>query len=177
MNEKHILRERMKEQRKMLSSEQKQIFDKMICEKLHDLIIEKGAKVVHSFIPMSDEINILPIIKNLLHNEVKVVCPKAMKNRVMQNLVLRSIDNLENGVYGTQHPANSNEYTGDYDIILVPGLAFDNQMNRLGYGAGYYDKFLNRQSNAIKIGVCYPFQLLDRIPVEQHDVVLDEIVC
>ena len=83
---------------------------------------------------------------------------------------------LENFIYVPQHPANSEEYKGDYDIILVPGLAFDHQLNRLGYGAGYYDTFLNMHPASIKIGVCYPFQVIENVPTEDHDVALDVIV-
>ena len=176
MSEKEILRVRMKEIRKALNAEKKQLLDEQIFRKLKELIIERNPKVVHSFIPMEDEVNIMPLIEYLLQQKIVVVCPKAMKNRVMQNLLLSSIDSLESGIFGTQHPANGKEYKGHYDIILVPGLAFDNQLNRLGYGAGYYDTFLNKQSNAIKIGVCYPFQLLDKVPMEEHDVALDELV-
>lgn len=61
------------------------------------------------------------------------------------------------------------------DLILVPGVAFDKSGNRLGRGKGYYDKVL-KQTGAYKLGVCFDFQLVERVPVEPHDVKMDRVV-
>jgi 5-formyltetrahydrofolate cyclo-ligase len=63
-----------------------------------------------------------------------------------------------------------------FDVILVPVLGFDEGLNRIGYGGGYYDRFLATQSEAIKIGVCYESGKVSEIPTEDHDVRLDKIV-
>ncbi|MEG1738533.1 MAG: 5-formyltetrahydrofolate cyclo-ligase [Odoribacter sp.] len=62
------------------------------------------------------------------------------------------------------------------DLILVPGVAFDQQGNRLGRGKGFYDKIL-KLTNAYKIGVCFDFQYLDNIPTEAHDIRMDQVIC
>lgn len=64
---------------------------------------------------------------------------------------------------------------GKIDLILVPGVAFDKFGNRLGRGKGYYDKVL-KQTGAYKLGVCFDFQLVERVPVEPHDVKMDRVV-
>lgn len=64
---------------------------------------------------------------------------------------------------------------GKIDLILVPGVAFDKSGNRLGRGKGYYDKVL-KQTGACKVGVCFDFQLVERVPVEPHDVKMDRVV-
>ncbi|NDW09177.1 5-formyltetrahydrofolate cyclo-ligase [Dysgonomonas sp. 520] len=61
------------------------------------------------------------------------------------------------------------------DLIIVPGVAFDRQLNRLGRGKGYYDRFL-KQVKAPKIGICFEFQLLDKIPIDEHDIPMDMVV-
>ena len=63
----------------------------------------------------------------------------------------------------------------DISLVLVPGTAFDMQMNRMGFGKGYYDKLLERLS-AIKAGLCYDFQLLSEIPHSAHDIPMDIII-
>ena len=63
----------------------------------------------------------------------------------------------------------------DIDIVIVPGVAFDKKYNRMGYGKGYYDRFL-KDMTALKIGVCHSFQLVDEIPSEPHDIKMDMIV-
>ena len=63
------------------------------------------------------------------------------------------------------------------DLVLVPGLAFSRRGHRLGRGGGFYDRFLTgRGKNACKLGICFAFQLLDAIPTEEHDAVLDAVI-
>lgn len=65
---------------------------------------------------------------------------------------------------------------GQFDVVLVPLLGFDSKRNRLGFGGGWYDKFLATQLNAVTIGLAYDFQLVGKIPVEPHDVKLALVV-
>ena len=67
-------------------------------------------------------------------------------------------------------------FNGRYDLIIVPGLAFDNRNYRVGYGGGYYDNFLVMQPESFKVGIFYPFQKVDVVPVEPHDICLDTIL-
>ena len=63
------------------------------------------------------------------------------------------------------------------DLVIVPGMAFNRQGDRLGRGKGYYDKILKEASAAWKIGVCFDFQLVEELPVEAHDVRMDCVMC
>lgn len=94
----------------------------------------------------------------------------------MQNLFLTDLKNMEAGIFNTYHPKDAEEYTGEYDLIIVAGLAFDKRGYRVGYGGGYYDTFLAGQPKALKVGVCFPFQMIAEVPVESHDIKLDEIL-
>ncbi len=62
------------------------------------------------------------------------------------------------------------------ELIVVPGVAFDRQNNRMGRGRGFYDRLLKSTPNAVKVGVAYDFQMLDSIPVEPHDVKMDRVI-
>lgn len=83
------------------------------------------------------------------------------------------------GAYGIMEPEGP-AFTAydDIDLIITPGVAFDVNHNRLGRGKGYYDRFLQqmRQTHAYKIGVCFPHQLVDSIPVTAYDIPMDEVV-
>lgn len=63
-----------------------------------------------------------------------------------------------------------------FDVVLVPLLGFDNKGNRLGFGGGWYDKFLSTQSSATTIGLAYDFQLVSELPIEPHDIRLSKVV-
>lgn len=177
MEEKKALRTEMHKKRANIDSAQKQRYDLEICEKLEQLILVSNAKVVHAYLPMGKEIDISPLIASLLKQNITVVTPKTLKNRKLQNLVLKSLTEVEQGVFGTTHPANSVEYNGDFDVIIVPGLAFDSNNYRLGYGGGYYDNFLVNHPKAFKVGIFYPVQQVDKVPTEPHDIQLDRIIC
>jgi len=175
MQEKQLLRQNMLKKRALLHSLKKTAYDKLICNRLAETISKVNAQVVHAYIPMGSEIDITPLIQQLLDKDIIVVAPKTLKNRQLKNLILNSLSELETGIAKTQHPANATEYQGNYDVIIVPGLAFDKQNYRLGYGGGYYDGFLATQPNALKIGIFYPFQEVEKVPTEPHDEQLSAI--
>lgn len=79
------------------------------------------------------------------------------------------------GALGINEPLGEEGIPKANDLIIVPGLAFDRTMNRLGRGKGYYDKYLTA-TKAVKMGVCFDFQLLDSIPTDTHDVKMDVLV-
>ncbi len=174
--QKKILRQQMLLKRAELFQDTKTEYDCWVCNALQNLIEASKYKTVHCYLPMNTEINIYPLIENLLKRGVTVVTPKTLKKRKLKHLVLASLDKLEQGVFGTQYPGGDNEFKGDYDLIIVPGLAFDANKNRLGYGGGYYDVFLSNNANANTIGVYYPFQHVEKIPTEQHDLTLNEVL-
>jgi len=77
--------------------------------------------------------------------------------------------------FGILEPTGES-YTGTLDLIIVPGLAFDEMKNRLGRGKSYYDRFLS-ETSGYKIGICFPFQLLPIIPADSWDVEMDNVIC
>jgi len=135
--QKKKLRQQMHTKRADLCKSYKEKYDKWICKTLLEIIQEKDNKIIHAYLPMGTEINIFPLIKILLQENITVVTPKTLPKRKLKHLILNSLDNLEEGVYGTQYPAGDNEYLGEYDLIITPGLAFDVSNYRLGCGGGY----------------------------------------
>ena len=79
------------------------------------------------------------------------------------------------GDFNILEPQNE-PYTGDFDLIVVPGVAFDRKGNRIGRGRGYYDRFLSKHLNVKRIGICFDFQLVDEVPTEPFDILMDEVV-
>lgn len=173
---KQQLRQKMLSKRAKLHKQLKADYDESICQLLWMRIRQQDCQTVHCYLPMGMEIDITPLISKLLAGGLTVVAPKTLPKRKLQHLVLHDLNKLEKGVFGTSHPAGNEEFLGKYDLIIVPGLAFDKAHYRLGYGGGYYDHFLSCHPYACKLGICYPFQLLETVPVETHDVMLDEVL-
>jgi len=172
-NEKKGVRTAMKLQRDAIKPTYKVPYDTWVCSQLLELIGTRNCQVVHAYLPMGKEIDIAPLLEKLLRNKITVVVPKTLKKRQLEHLVLESLENLEAGVYRTSHPKNGIIFTGKIDLVIVPGLAFDAENYRLGYGGGYYDTFLAEHPNAFTVGVAYPFQKIQQVPKEAHDACLD----
>lgn len=176
MQAKKDLRARIQNERDAIIKTKKIAYDTQIRQDLKNLIEERKCKRVHLYLPMGSEIDLYPLIQELLDQNIKIYTPKTLKNRKLEHLELHSLDALEKGLWGTKHPKNSKIYEGSFDLVIVPGLAFDENQNRLGYGGGYYDNFLKNYEQAYKVAVVYPFQVLEQVPVEIHDVKVDEVI-
>lgn len=88
-----------------------------------------------------------------------------------------SDDLLLQSEYGIQEPTGKDFTNNDnIDLIIVPGVAFDHQMNRMGRGKGYYDRFLSNLKSKTKIGICFDFQFFDQIPTNENDIKMDYII-
>lgn len=125
----------------------------------------------------SNEVETDRIIQFLLTHNREVYLPVCNTQTKTFDCVKYSKEFLTN-VYGIDEPANSESLGCEQkiDCAIMPGLVFDNHGNRIGFGAGYYDKFLADNPQVYKIGLCYEFQVCDNIPSEKHDVRLDLLV-
>ena len=131
---------------------------------------------MHAFIPVECEVDIKPFLQQWMAEGRLLVTPQTLANRRLRNLVTTNLDNLQIGVFNTRYASSAEQYEGSYDIILVPGLAFTASGYRLGHGGGYYDTFLAQHPEALKVGVGYPSQLVDQLPIEDHDITLDIVL-
>lgn len=174
--EKSHLRALFLEKRNLLPLSDKREYDLIIVGLLMDYIKTHSFSTIHTYLPMGSEVDFYPVIQELLEMNIKVVCPKTENKPIFKNLILTSLDRLEEGRYGTKHPANAEEYDGSYDLIIVPGLAYNDEKYRLGYGGGYYDYFLKSHPNAVKLGLFYSFQKNEELPVEDHDIPIDIVI-
>ena len=176
IEQKKAMRKAMLAARNNLNPSQTQEYSNWICTQLEILIINSNSKSVHAYIPIANEIDISPLLNKLLDLNITVICPKTLPKRKLENRILLSLNQLETGIMGTKHPLQNDIYNGPIDFIIIPGLAFDKQKFRLGYGGGYYDNFLINHPKAQKVGIFFPFQQVDIVPTEPHDIHLDTIL-
>ncbi|MBN3039629.1 MAG: 5-formyltetrahydrofolate cyclo-ligase [Candidatus Omnitrophica bacterium] len=150
--------------------------------RLSSLSIYKSAKIIMVYYPLKGEVNILDLIRK--DSRSKRFCFPVMDLKA-KNLRIFQIEHLEDGFipgpYGVMEPdtKKAKELTiEEIDLILVPGLGFDRMKNRLGRGAGFYDRFLQNIKPSIKrIGLAFDFQITANLPVDPvFDQALDSIV-
>jgi 5-formyltetrahydrofolate cyclo-ligase len=132
---------------------------------------------IHCYLPMAEEIDLIEFLSYCLKKKLLVIAPKVKRKPYLEHLVLSDLEQLESGPMGTRHPKNAEIYSGQIDLIVVPGLAFDPQGTRIGYGGAFYDHFLVNHPRAYKLALCYPFQLHSELPREKHDIAVNHILC
>jgi 5-formyltetrahydrofolate cyclo-ligase len=168
------LRARMREEAKRHSAEERAAASHAICDRIRAQPIWQAARSVLLFAPTATEPDIWP-----LRMDGKRVSLPSFNEQLGQyeaRDILRQ-DDLVPGQFGILEPAATGPLTAlsTLDLVLAPGIAFALNGGRLGRGKGYYDRLL-AQVKAIKIGVCFDWQMLPRIPRDGHDVVMDHIV-
>ena len=176
------LRKEIKLKRENLDKNIKLRADEKIRKSLFESEIYKNSKVVFIYVNMDSEINTIDIIKELLTSDKVVAVPKvipvSLKERQMKALKINSMLQLnESGAFGILEPSvECEDISEDVDLIIIPGLAFDINGNRLGYGGGFYDRFLRKYPNSKRVALCYDFQIFDEIPHEFFDEKVDLII-
>ena len=139
-----------------------------------DLFNKAGS--IFIYVSLADEVDSLEIIKKSLELGKKVYVPYITnrENFEMRPVRIYNMDNLEMGEYNIP-TSYSMEFEDNPDISIIPGLGFDKEKNRLGYGGGYYDRFLNKSSTT-SIGLFQSAYQVDKLPVDEHDQKLDYII-
>lgn len=136
------------------------------------------ARVIASFAALPGEPDLLPLVAR--HPERTWVFPTVRGEHLTFHPVANTAADFEAGSFGIREPASSLPTTPnrDIDVFLCPGLAFTESGGRLGRGRGFYDRMLAlARQDAIKLGVCFPFQITDNTFAEPHDIAMDGIVC
>ncbi len=134
-------------------------------------------KIVGGYYPFNYEIDIIEILEKFEKLNYKISLPRINKNSKMDFLLWSTIEPLSINKYGIPEPT-SNKIINP-SILLIPLVAFDKYNNRIGYGGGYYDRYLmkkKKNKKIITIGLAYSFQKVKKIPTTKHDIKLDFII-
>jgi len=126
------------------------------------------------YYPHKNEVNTLPIIEELLKTKKVVLLPKVKDHDIIP-IQISDLSGLKRGYAGILEPEGEAFPVEDIDIVVVPAVAYDLRGHRLGYGKGYYDRLLKR-IKGLKVGLAYDFQVVEKLPVESHDVPVDLII-
>lgn len=141
-------------------------------------LLATTATCIHAYIGGRDnEIDTRPFIQACLNRGQRIFAPRIREGtRTLQHAELHALDDLAPGPFGLlQPPANAAAPLPPLDLVVVPGAAFDRRGQRIGYGQGYYDRFL-AGTTAYKVGLTYEDLLLDLVPTESHDVAVDAVL-
>ncbi|MBQ7161587.1 MAG: 5-formyltetrahydrofolate cyclo-ligase [Clostridia bacterium] len=178
--EKKAIREKIKAERMEISAEEKERLDAAICEKFLSLASYRYAGILLLYAPMKGEIDVMPLARAALAAGKKVAFPRCdPDDRTMVFRCVRSEEELAPAHFGIREPSDGCEAydpaSNELAICIVPALAFDREGFRVGYGGGYYDRFLN-DFRGSKVGLIYSRFLIERAPRGRFDTAADAMV-
>ncbi len=171
---KKALREKILKKRNALTQEEVIKKSSAIKKNLYSLPEFEDAKKACIYVSFNSEVHTHDIINENIKGK-EIIVPKVNEDKLLL-CELRSFDELEKGSFCVLEPGEERQvFPHDIDCVIVPGVAFDREGFRIGYGKGFYDRLLN-EVNCPKIGLCFDMQLVDEVPLEEHDVPVDIIV-
>lgn len=131
------------------------------------------AQTVMLYDALPDEVQTRSCIERWCSKK-RIVLPTVRGNDIIP-VEIRPDSRFVTGDFDIREPEGL-PYTGGYDLIVVPGMAFDPRGDRLGRGRGYYDRFLRQHADTPKIGICFDFQLVEQVPTEPDDITMDIVI-
>ena len=134
-------------------------------------------KIIGGYYPYNHEVNVVPLLEKFEKSNYIISLPKISKNSRMNFFVWSSNDPLNVNEYGIPEPITNRMIFPD--VLLVPLVAYDKNCNRVGYGGGFYDRYIKRTKkikNILTIGLAFSYQKVKKIPIEKNDVKLDFII-
>lgn len=176
---KRELRQQIRTQKRRLSAAELAVMSEDICSKVLALASWQEAGTLLLYYPLPDEVDVRLLIKDAFESGKKVLLP-VVKGDELELHLYEGEASLKEGAFGIMEPTGPLFAPIHYDEIelaIIPGMAFDSAGHRLGRGKGYYDRLLPNLRDAKLIGVCFPFQFLEEVPAEAHDISVCKVIC
>lgn len=174
--EKQELREAITNKRRGLPRDVIVEKSRRIIDRLKEIEGYKNANTIMSYISLDVEVDTKELIKDELIKQNKVMLVPFVEENKINISKLDNFENLVKGKFGVFEPKKKERYDDKIDLIIVPGVVFDEKGSRIGFGRGYYDKLLSELKDPLKIGLAFEEQIVDFLPTEEHDMPVDIII-
>ena len=175
MNKKE-LRAAIREKKRAMTPEEIEERSRHLGEKFAQSRAYREADAIYGYLPYNQEVRTVPMLERALAEGKRVAVPKVYGEE-MRFIWLTDLTRVAKGYSGIPEPIEDGPVADDpHALVLMPGLAFDPQGHRIGYGGGFYDKFLSREPNHPTVALCYAFQILPELATEEFDIPVDTVL-
>lgn len=171
--DKQSLRRQIREQKRAMTSQQIDLASQKLGELFASSRLYQEAKTIYGYLPYNQEVRTVPMLQRALAEGKRVAVPKCYGDE-MRFIYMDDLSKVESGYCGIPEPIEDGPIADDPTaLVLMPGLAFTKAGDRMGYGGGFYDKFLASEPEHPTLALCYEFQMVEDIPTEEYDIPVD----
>ena len=174
---KQEIRQHIRQQKQQCEDEQLKRLSDTAIEHLRQLPEWHTAATILLYAALPDEVPTRELIAEAISEDKTVLLP-VVKGDELELRTCEDLDDLRPGAFNIYEPQGKpfTQYE-NIELAIVPGIAFTPDGERLGRGRGYYDRLLPHLTVALKVGLCWPFQIVDELPAEPHDQLMDMVIC
>ena len=174
--DKKELRSRIRQRKRAMTEEEIHRRSAELGEKFLASSAYRKAKTIYGYLPYNQEVRTVPMLEQALKDGKQVAVPKVCGDE-MKFILMEDLSRVSKGYAGIPEPVDDGpEATDETALVLMPGLAFDREGHRIGYGGGFYDKFLSREPEHPTLALCYEFQMLPHVDTEEFDIPVDHVI-
>ncbi len=175
--DKKEIRKKILEKRDLLSKEEWMEKSKAIETLFLNSDWYRTASSIMSYVSFRNEADTLGIINRILSDQKKLIVPKTNDRYEIKPILIKDLEKeMRPGRFGILEPISDTVFEGKLDIVIVPGVVFDPKGNRVGFGKGYYDRFLQDKQDVLKVALAYSFQVEEQVPHDPLDIPVDMII-
>ena len=176
MVNKKELRTLVREKKRAMTAEEIEEKSRLLGEKFRACHAYQKAKTIYGYLPYNQEVRTVPILAQALADGKQVAVPKVY-GEDMKFILLPDLSRVSKGYAGIPEPIDDGPVATDTQaLVLMPGLVFDKAGHRIGYGGGFYDRFLSREPDHPTVALCYDFQVMEKIETESFDIPVDVVL-
>lgn len=173
---KQELRRAIRERKRAMTEEEIVERSNALAEKFYNSPVYQAASTIYGYLPYNQEVRTVPMLQRALDEGKRVAVPKVYGEE-MRFIYLEDLTQVSKGYAGIPEPIADAPVAEDQRaLVLMPGLAFDPQGHRIGYGGGFYDRFLAQEPHHPTLALCYEFQMQAHLDTEEFDIPVDTVL-
>lgn len=176
MVNKQELRRTVRQRKRAMTEEEIVMRSEKLAELFYASRAYRDAATLYGYMPYNQEVRTVPMMRRALLDGKRVAVPKVYGDE-MKFIYITDFDGMEKSEFGIPEPVADDPVAEDKTaLVLMPGLAFDAEGHRIGYGGGFYDKFLEAEPNHPTLALCYEFQMFPKLETDEHDIPVDTVL-
>ena len=174
--DKKELRRIIREKKRAMTVEAMEAASRRLGELFAETEEYKSAKTIYGYLPYNQEVRTVPMLQKALDDGKKVAVPKVYGDD-MKFIYMDDLSAVSEGYAGIPEPTADGPVADDQTaLVLMPGMAFTKNGDRMGYGGGFYDKFLASEPEHPTVALCYDFQMVEELPTAEYDIPVDKVL-